>query len=462
MNTLYAQDVRGKRVARAAAINQIVANKQLSPSGADWLTARLDPYHDFNRPIDGYPDADTFDTIVSVLNYELDVSQPTALGANWDAHIFTLPFDNATLFNATSTNGQCVGSATSYEFGLVTVAKDASGGPLFPTVNPVASANFSTTAVDTFAQCASGVSRIIAMGIEVIDTTAAVYRQGGLIAYKMPYAPSTISSTLSLGYLNNAGTQQCCSMFQLINQPPSTVAQARLYRTSVQWRAEDGAYMVVGQQGVNNPFEIETRQNYVIANDAVFSGADQVLISEPLATTALQAPPLLTSVTGSQFTKRVNVTQQGIMLTGLNTNATFKVRVRVLVERAPTKGDSDLVPLSSPSAPYDYQALKLYSEIFNQLPVAVPVAFNAKGDWWRMIVSVIKNIGTPLGVALTPFLGPNAAVVGSAASQVAKAVSDMVDKKAEQKKQQDKAREVRIANQKQQELAAIKKAVGKK
>ena len=397
---------RSKKIDRAQVMQKAIQAHQLTKDGADWLTLRLDPYHDFNRPISGYPDADAYDTIVSVQNYETNISAPAA--ATWDAHIFTMPFTTGTFNNGTiDAIGDFVQGADSYNLGIVNVATDVAGGPLFPTANPVASATFTCAPVDNFAGVESGISRIIGLGIEVIDTTAVLNKQGALTAYKMPV---TIDQKAQMGVLNAAGTIQWQGQFTTMPTPPSTVAEAVLFRTSVQWEAKDGCYMTVGQQGVNNPLTRETKQGVRLGDGA----AGQALSTNIVSSTVAQAAPIITAGYPQSTLKLVNMTQSGVFLKGLAAEATFKIRVRVYVERAPDRTDTDLIPLATPSAPYDMQALALYSQLVTELPLAVPVSFNAKGDWWRIIVNALKSILPIAGTVLTPILGPEAGMIGSA------------------------------------------------
>lgn len=424
---------RGRQIDRARSMNDLINKGQLTPDGADWLTLRMDPYHDFQRPIAGYPDADSYDTVVSVRNYETTVTQPTALGANWDMHVFTLPITGSITDLGTCTNGQYVQTNEPYNMGLVNIAKDAAGGPLFPTAVPVASGNFSMAYVDAFAGVEEGLSRVIGLGIEVIDMTAEMYKQGGLVAYKMPVDTASRSS---VGYLNTAGAMQTQTYPRIIQAPPSTVNEAILYKGSVSWDAKQGCYMTVGQEGISNPFTSSVRDHFLITSDTDMGGADASLHTQVTALTAVQAQPLMTATTASFPTKAVNVTQSGIMVTGLDQNASIKVRVRVYVERAPQFGDSDLIPLASPSAAYDYKAIALYSKLVTELPVAVPVSFNAKGDWWRWIVRTVAKLAPVLG----PVFGPTGGAIGGVIGNVAGAISTAADTAAAKRKRRNQGK----------------------
>lgn len=431
---MASQYTRGKQLDRAGAINKMIASRQLTPEGADWLTLRMDPYHDFQRPIAGYPDADDFDTVVSVRNYEVNVSKPAGSAGNWDAHIFTLPYSYNNGSLGTSVASQITESANAYVTGLVNVAKDDAGGPLWLTASPVASGNFSLTHVDTFSGVSEGCSRVIGLGIEIIDTTAALYKQGSLTAYKMP---TSLQDVTTAGVLNSAGTMQSNINTTIIRAPPSTVGEAVLYRNAVQWEAKDGCYMAIGQQGVNNPFTKGTKQFVYVSPDETLTGTDVVYGTTTAGLTALQAPPILTAVRPGVNVKKVNVTQSGIFLSGLHNDATFKVRVRVYIERAPQNADTDLIPLASPSAPYDYKALALYSYLQSEMPVAVPVSFNAKGDWWRWILRTVGKLAPVLGTVLTPVLGPEAGMIGAAAGNVVSGISKKADEAEARRKRRN-------------------------
>jgi hypothetical protein len=420
---------RAKKIDRAAVMTTLIKQAQISPEGADWLTLRLDPYHDFNRPIAGYPDTNSYNTIVSVNNYEYNITQPTALGANWDCHIFTLPFTSLTTYLGNMVNGQFTATAATYTQGLVTVAKDAAEGPLYPTAVPVASANFSMTQIDAFANVEDGQSRVIGLGIEVIDTTSALYKQGSLLAYKMP----ATSSNVDYGYLNAAGTGQYQVHALQLQTPPSTAAEAILYRDSVQWEAKDGVYMAVGQEGIENQFRLTDRNQYVITPDITEAGTDPVLVTAPEPLTALQVPPLLTAGRAASLSKIVNVTQSGIIIKGLSQYATLKLRVRVYIERAPMRGETSLIPLAGPSAPYDYKALAMYSVLQHELPIAVPVGFNAKGDWWKMVLDAIHRIAPIVGGVLAPVL-PVAPAIGNAVGMLAGGIRNLSTQNDNKKK----------------------------
>jgi hypothetical protein len=405
---------RSKKLDRAAIINKMIAQGQITEDGGDWLTLRLDPYHDFLRPIAGYPDADNFDTVVSVFNYEYNVSKPAAAAANWDAHVFTLPVVQQAFLLGTDVDGTNTCSAATYNLGLVNVAKADAGQPLFPDADPIVATNFSMTSIASFDDTIGGVSRIIGFGVEIIDTTAQLYKQGALTAYKMPVCSGSL---MQLKHSNAGATIISNNTYEYINAPPKNPSEAIVYRNSVQWEAKDGAYVIVGQEGVNNPFTQACRRSFIISRDSVLDGTDITLsTSNNGGLTALAGTALSSQIPPAG--QMMNVSQQGIFLSGLANDATFKIRVRIYLERAPILSNPELVALASPSAPYDVQSLEMYSRVASMVPSAVPVGFNAKGDWWRIIVNTLKKVAPIVGTVLTPFIGPEAAVIGNAVGQM--------------------------------------------
>jgi hypothetical protein len=117
----------------------------------------------------------------------------------------------------------------------------------------------------------------------------------------------------------------------------------------------------------------------------------------------------------------------GVFLTGLSKETTLTVKLKVYVERAPTWAEPALSVLASPSAGYDVRALELYAQVVNLLPPGVKVSDNAFGDWWRAIVSIVKNVAPAVGLALSPVV-PGAGIIGMGVGRLAGVVEDASNK----------------------------------
>lgn len=128
-------------------LQSLADNHKITQDGKEWLTLALDPFHDYNKQVAGYPDADGSQTVVSCYQYQTDVS--SVGGANWDCHIYNgcvAKPDNLSVFQLaadwkTMSEPAAVQQNTWFHAPL-TIEKFATSGDLFtPTVpalvNPI-------------------------------------------------------------------------------------------------------------------------------------------------------------------------------------------------------------------------------------------------------------------------------------------------------------------------------------
>jgi hypothetical protein len=387
-----------------------IAKKQITKDGKEWLTLALDPFHDWNVPIAGYPDADCSNTVVQCFQYQADLSAPGA--GIWDAHLYVNQAVANTsvkewLATASGSTGETA-VAFGFQTGLVNIIRVMSGQPMAPTgIATYAPLGLSMSTLGTYADLCTANSRIIGMGIEVINTSAEIYKQGSITCYKMPQMASSSYAKLT----NSAGTASGTAVVKLTRLPPSYVADASKLHGTVTWEASKGAYCVVTQNSVNNDLSgISYEPNMMTADGSIETGAYQYAAPATYAPVAIPS-----SVNFSQKFKHFPLNTHGIMVTGLGENSTLRVRVRIYVERAPTTSASDsaLVVLATPSAGYDSAALKLYSETAARMPVGVPVDMNAFGDWWKIVSGIAKTIAVPVGALLG---GPTGGAIGGVAA----------------------------------------------
>jgi len=138
--------------------------------------------------------------------------------------------------------------------------------------------------------------------------------------------------------------------------------------------------------------------------------------------TAPNVQPIPTALMGVPQ-KYVPFNSTGVMMSGLSPTSTFRIKMKMYVERAPHFNDVTIAPLATPSAPYDATVLRLYSAALSQLPVAVPVSMNAFGDWFADVLSVIADVAGPIGSLVG---GAPGSLIGAAASGLARTVSSAV------------------------------------
>lgn len=408
-------------------LQALVDNKKISPDGREWLTLALDPFHDYNRQVAGYPDADASQTVVSCYQYQTEV---TTLGAgNWDCHIYNgcvSKADDLSVLNLAGWKGQQEPNPvqqTMWKHGPLVIEKLATSGGNFSPQIPVGPAPNVTTlpALDNTDLCA-GITRIIGMGFEIHNTTADMYKQGTITCYRMPQ----MGSQFQMRGLNSATTVVTPIVGEMRRLRPSTVANANLLKGTRTWNAAEGAYCTVLQNSVHNPLA-QLSSGQVLYTSDPNPGADTtVLASQWDLTGAAAAYPNCTSSTFDP-NQLIPFDTTGVFLTGLSKETTLTVKLKVYVERAPTWSEPNLAVLASPSAAYDVRALELYAYAVNRLPPGVKVSENGFGDWWRAVLSIIKNAAPAVGLALNSVV-PGAGIVGMGVGRMAGVVDSSVNK----------------------------------
>lgn len=396
-------------------VAEMVGQRQLTDDGARWLTLATDPFHDWNVPIAGYPDADCSNTVVQCYQYQADVAAPAAV--TWDAHVYVNQVVGDVFEMeykmANADVSQLIGASGNMT-GVLKITTCNSGQLLAPVAAAAyAPTNGTYTSLGSYSDLVTPSSRVIGMGFEVINTSAEIYKQGTITAYKMPqsFSQSCILTE------NNATTAAGITPILAIREAPSTPAIASNLHGTVAWEAAKGAYCVCTQQTVENPITGVFRQPVARLEKGVFASGEYYhgtnLTYAPVATPA--------NVYNSVSQKAVPFNTHGVMVTGLNANSTLRIRLRVYVERAPGCGtvEQALAVLATPSAGYDSAALKVYSEVAAKMPVAVPVEMNAWGDWWKVISGLIRTVAVPVGTFLG---GPTGGVIGGGLAAAANAL----------------------------------------
>lgn len=398
--------------------------KGVSPEGRDWLTLALDPFHDYEHPVAGYPDSDSSHTTVSCFQYAMDISKPAGAIGNWDAHILTMPYLGQTsLYQHVTGAGRndltLVGGMPQIAANAFNVIKVDAGQPLWPQANGVWNpTNLEEHHIDMATDGEAGISRVIGYAFEVVNTTADVYKQGALTAYRLPQTP-TLGTYITVDGANHGSVNLC----QCYRNPPASPKDALLLGGTRQWAAADGAYLVVPFSSVNNPLTASNVIDVMLSADGGWPHAGDHVLTRPMGPAfVVNNLPVATPQLGLPL-KPIPFNTTGVMLTGLSNSSTFRLKVKMYVERAPSFTESSLAVLATPSAPYDAKVLALYSSIIHHLPIAVPVRDNDAGDWWRAILEVVATVAPMIGTAIAPGAGTG---VGAAISTAAGIASKLI------------------------------------
>jgi hypothetical protein len=440
-----------------AILNNLEKHSSLTRDGRNWLIAAIDPFHDSDLALAGYPDVLTSNTVVQLIKQQVQISVPgltgggaVANGANWDCSIclfpsaVTSPLNNAT---TVASNGTVTSSNTTTGTdvgGLVAVA-GPQGAQLWPDAGNAYTPNGAYTFLDAH-NYVKGQGRIISMGFEVVNTTAELYKQGQVTAWRMPgkFTPTSIYSQTAVG--PPAIFSQTTGLCQRL--PPSTVAKAQLLYGSRSWAAEEGAYVVCRQNTDSNPASIPSFQYLMYTADDVSSENTATFVTGP-------GPAVLAAPT--QFSDYyAPFDLSGVTFTGLSYTTSLTVNVRWFIERIPGPSEPDLVVMATPSAPYDPLALELYTQCLRDMPPGVMLKENPLGEWFREALQGVAEWAPKIGSALGGII-PGAGAIGSGLGGVAgvtagfipKAVKKQVKKQVQRAEQAIGKRFIGPANQAQ-------------
>lgn len=406
---------------QAQLLDQLVGSKALSPSGRSFLIAALDPFHDEEIRIDGFPDITSSRSVVQCLQYVKTITKPTGLPAgDWDCHMFNVPvsyndglpgglLQPQVLVKSAGIYG-VPGNAPEITTGFAAVAT-ASGGTWTDPASVLVSQDLSMPRTYS-----DGRHRLFGFGYEVVNTTAELYKQGSVTTYKRPgknvpiCAFECISGASTLPQTNSRS-----KLYAFGSTGVSTAAQAAAYPNSRTWAAKEGAYVIATLNDVDCP-----------VTEALPAGV-HLAVENKYVNNSDNTPGMFGY--GNLPTDETNMCAypfdiSGCVFAGLSESTSLTVTVRYLVERFPENSNPDLVVIARPSPSYDPLALELYARCLESLPTAVMVRDNPLGEWFSKILQTVGKVAPIVG-SFIPGLGP---VIGNAVGTVATAVGDHLAK----------------------------------
>lgn len=436
-------------------LNQLEKTNMLSSAGKNWLTLAIDPFHDTEISVAGMPDHDVGDTVVQLLKKQLTIRKPVGVDGNWDCHVTTLPiltgpspvvvgnltlgassyFVNQNSINDayTTTVVSPVSQATRFELGTITVVTTATGEDTFPSVedfNPSQQNPYNAFGhneyfkIDALTTGASAQAKIIAGGFEVHNDTAVLNKQGNVTVYNSPQSRN--DTTLKLFTVSETSSFVNADVYR---QPPSNKQDAVLIPNSKTWTAEQGCLV---------PFIMDPdHSTFAQSRDAMcmfryeeesyptqfysYNGTAVGAVQEVGVSAVPYIPGGNPGTLGINNYKPAALSSTGAYFSGLSPETVLTLDVRFFVELRPTPANETLVSLASPTAEYDRLALDMYIELRQQMPVGVPVAMNAAGDWWRMAtrkISMAANVVSPILSLVNPQAGAVVASAGAVSKQI--------------------------------------------
>lgn len=366
-----------------------------SEEGITWMKNTLDPFPDIRRDLVGYPDTVKTPSVVQYYREQLDVSRPG--GGVWDAIIYHPGYEQRfNLIPASLENNNIITipiASPTPECGLVEVRANSTGMPMTPntlvrSLNPKVSLELP--------------HRIVALGIEIYNTTPDLYKGGSIVTYRQPAILSEDVKTIAKADF----TKQSSVKTTLYSSTPVDVASALLLDGSLEWGAEEGSYCVGVLSEPINELKSNLERNQMLVKDS-YSG---VYWTNGLVEDTHGSSPA-TNVRKSGFD------HFGSYLTNLNENSTLSVVIHYIIERFPNLGDTDLITMAHPSLPYDPRALEMYTKLASKLPTGTMVKNNDLGSFLSTIGTfakeVIPTIASSVGTGLSAYYNSKAPTVAT-------------------------------------------------
>lgn len=367
-----------------ARIKAVCERLGITPGGRLWLDCALDPFKDIVQKPIGYPDRNMAPTVIQTVHDSIEVVKPTSIGPGaWDCNIFLdevwRSVDLFQAYDPVANNlferlGQ---DTTPYRRGGLVVRSALAGSPL--TILTTQNAQCLSLVTDVFDNAVS--ARVIAIGLEIHNTTAEIYKQGSIIPYRISDQSARKIYTACDNSAIISNTPSCSGTD--LSEPPATGSQAIDLPGSVQWDAAKGVYLVptFSSEG-NDPQDLIAM---------VTECTDY--------TSGLSYVPVMTRVGGTvlfdQTSTNVNLptTLSGAFLQGLSESTSLTVNLTYYVEQFPSFS-SNLHRISAPSCPEDFPAIELYTKVSRLMPTGVEVNDNFLGAFIAGVSRVLSTVST--------------------------------------------------------------------
>jgi len=421
-------------------VNGALKSRKMTREGRRWLTTAIDPFHDTDVKLAGYPDPEGRQTLVFEAIQSMNIIPPPGLASTdtWDTHVVFLPeltntlnYNNMSVGTVVRSNGslfpsiaQTLGpSPAFFNYGPISAFSVPSGQPTFPTL-PIGSWSAPTVTTMDWTRYLTGATRLIGGGFEVINDSSFLNNQGGCLVYRMPQeVQSATFSVQATPELNSSltTTQYLINTATVSAMPPSTPADAIAYTNSFQWPGKEGAYCVLTQTTTNNPLVVNRPDQRIFvkgpldAETPYFGSTGYPYIT----TIPTDTPYHVVTSFANDICHPVPFNTTGCMMLNLQAGASIVVNARFYFEMAPYE-DNLLQAMATPSGAFDPVALEVYSHVMARIPAGVKQGMNGSGDYWKMLLGIISEVA-PIA---TPILGAAFGPVGLVAGGLAKGMAD--------------------------------------
>jgi hypothetical protein len=443
------------------ALDRLQAAGALTPAGKDWILAAVDPFHDTDFDLKGYPDLENSATIVQLVKRQVVITGSTAPGGGaWDCHLSLLPnltpvFGDSSLIASAPVMDTYRVAPTLYTgttdnacpSGLA-IQQVAAGANSWQTITSGITANPSNVAPGS--NFCGGNFRVIGMGFEVHNTTAELYKQGSVTVYTQSARATTGELYAGVSALAGSFTAMSPTPSNFLLQPPYNLDQTMLLRGSRTWDAADGCYVVSKFNSIENPLKTFTNRPTVFLtteelqpvggfNEDYFYPQNSLSTPVSINRYDVGGSAQVVTVCAPDYIAPFDIS--GAYFAGLSPQTSLTIDVRWYIERNPSANDENLVVLAQPSPCYDPLALRIYSECSCGLPPGVPVSMNPAGEFFRMVADNIRKYAGPVlqgaGSLLQSVPHPLAQGAGAVFQVAGRALTSAQEKRVEKRVEKD-------------------------
>jgi hypothetical protein len=267
-------------------------------------------------------------------------------------------------------------------------------------------------------------SRLIAIGLEIANTTAPLYQQGTMTV--IPVVGSRMD-VLRTPLLPVAGAE-CSYVTHSMPMVPGSLDLATVTPQCVSWPAKRGAYIIGKMASV--PRSARFRYTDSAGNAQYVTPPLEVRENSTSNRTTVWA--IANATNGATTFEGNSSTASGVdsgfqpfaaFVSGVSAQTTLRVTLKTYVEYFPELDSPGLLATATNSPQYDHEAFQAYHAAAISLPIAVPVDMNPKGEWWEMVVTALRKaaaiartaVPIVLNAAGMPVAASAATVLGNAA-----------------------------------------------
>jgi hypothetical protein len=271
---------------------------------------------------------------------------------------------------------------------------------------------------------------VVGIAFEVLNTTAVLYKQGTVTAYRMTQPKDQYIGVNTIGIDSVANQTYNQVTHRVFCLPPTTVVEAVVLPGSKQWEAERGGYCV----GTLTDDENRSRQVDNLPRLYMEAQSWPSVSTAPCGALVSFISQAATSGYTVKYYSPLNTS--GLYFTGLSYQTSLQVNLKVLYETFPDPRSS-FATLACTSPDYDPEAIRLYTELACHIPPGVPVDENPSGEFFGHMLGTLGSLSTMAGA-----INPLFAVLGTGLGLASKILPGVIDsfehtkKKKGSKKQQ--------------------------